>query len=152
MVIYRIAYCIVDWGFGFVQYKKLQQAFGTRIAACYYSFNQKMETKWNPIDQTWVVNRTKVIQNYIKSVYSLQVAWPGKNKESYMWMFDHHLAEQAEYRKSMNGRSEDLMYNHPEGQPDDGMHSCVYAQLAMILHPRSAASGVVFASAYGGNI
>lgn len=152
MVIFRVCYTIVDWGFGFVQYKKLQQAFGTRVAACYYSFNQKQETKWNPTDQMWVVNRTKIIQNYIKSVHSLQVEWPGKNKESYIWLFDHHLAEQAEYRKSMNGRSEDLMYNHPEGMPDDGMHSCVYAQLAAVLHPRSAASGVVFSNAYGGNI
>lgn len=152
MVIFKIAYSIVDWGFGFVQYKKLQQSFGTRVAACYYSFNQKMETKWNAVDQTWVVNRTKVIQNYVKAVYSLQIAWPGTKKDEYMWLFDHHLAEQAEYRKSMNGRSEDLMYNHQEGQPDDGMHACVYALLASILHPRSAASGVIFANAYGGNI
>lgn len=152
MVLFRVCYCIVDWGFGFVQYKKLQQSFGARIAACYYSFNQKQETKWNPIDQTWIVNRTKIIQNYIKAVHSLQVAWPGKNKEPYIWLFDHHLAEQAEYRKSMNGRSEDLMYNHPEGQPDDGMHSCVYSYLALTLHPRSAASGIIFSNAYGGNI
>jgi len=152
MVIFKVCYCIADWGFGFVQYKKLQQSFGARVAACYYSFNQKLETKWDPVDQKWVVNRTKVISNYIKSVYSLQVEWPGREKEIYIWLFDHHLAEQAEYRKSQNGRSEDLMYNHPEGQPDDGMHSCVYAQLAAVLHPRSNAAGVVFANAYGGNI
>jgi hypothetical protein len=152
MVIFKVCYCIADWGFGFVQYKKLQQSFGARVAACYYSFNQKLETKWDPVDQKWVVNRTKVISNYIKSVYSLQVEWPGREKEIYIWLFDHHLAEQAEYRKSQNGRSEDLMYNNPEGQPDDGMHSCVYAQLAAVLHPRSNAAGVVFANAYGGNI
>jgi hypothetical protein len=152
MVIYKVCYSVVDWGFGYVQYRKLQQAFGSRIAACYYSFNQKLETKFDPQDQKWVVNRTKVILNYIKLVASIGIAWPGTNKSDYSWLFDHHLAEQAEYRKSINGKSEDLMFNHPEGQPDDGMHSCVYAMLAMLLYPQSSATGIVFASAYGGNI
>ena len=152
MVLFKVCYGVVDWGFGFVQYKKLQQAFGSRIAACYYSFNQKLETKFDPQDQKWVVNRTKVILNYIKLVASIGVAWPGTNKEEYSWMFDHHLAEQAEYRKSVMGKSEDLMYNHPEGQPDDGMHACVYAMLAMVLYPKSSATGIVFAHAYGQNI
>jgi hypothetical protein len=152
MGLYRIAYCIADWGFGFVQYKRLQNLFGTRVAACYYSFNQKAENKWDPQDGKWVVNRTKVIEKYIRFVYELNVIWPGANKSDYPWMFDHHLAEMAEYRKSQNGKSEELMYTHPAGQPDDGLHSCVYAFLASILYNKSGSQGIIFSSAYGGNI
>lgn len=152
MTLYKIAYCVADWGFGYVQYRKLQSLFGTRVAACYYSFNQKLDTKWDPIDSKWVVNRTKLIQNYIRAVYELKIVWPGASKSEFIWMYDHHLSEMAEYRKSQNGRSEDLLYNHPEGQPDDGMHSCVYAFLASMMHSVSGVNGIKFASAYGPNI
>jgi len=153
MSLYKIAYCIADWGFGFVQYKKLQSIFGaTRIAACYYSFNQRQERKYDLNQQRWIVNRTKTMQNYITAVYNKQVAWPGADKQKFVWLYDHHLAEMAEYRKSQNGRSEDLLYNHPEGQPDDGLHSCVYCFLASQIYQKSAVGGVQFSSAYGRNI
>lgn len=153
MNLFKIAYCIVDWGFGFVQYKKLQSIFGSnRISACYYSFNQKQERKYDPHQQRWVVNRTKTMQNYITAVHNKQVVWPGADKNKYTWMFDHHLAEMSEYRKSSSGRSEDLLYNHPEGQPDDGLHACVYAMLAAEIYNKSGGQSIKFASAYGQNI
>lgn len=149
MQIFKIACCIVDWGFGFTQYKELQKRFGLRVMACYYSFNQKEETKWDQKDLKWVVNRSKVITNYVRFVYEQRVAWAGYDKDKFMWMFDHHLAEMKEYRKSQNGRSEDLIYTHPEGQPDDGMHSCIYAYLAQLLYPEAGDTGIAFSSAYG---
>lgn len=149
MRIYKIAYCIADWGFGYVQYRKLQKMFGARVAACYYSFNQKLDNKWDPVDQKWVVNRTRLIESYVTAVKQCDVVWPGNSRSQYIWMFDHHLAEMAEYRKSMSGRSEDMMYSHPEGQPDDGLHSCVYAWLASKLHKASPVNSIQFFSAYG---
>jgi len=153
MTIFKIAYCIADWGFGFVQYKKLQSIFGTqRIAACYYSFNQKQERKYDPHQSRWVVNRTKTMQNYITAVHNREIVWPGADKKTYTWLFDHHLTEMAEYRKSQNGRSEDLLYNHPEGQPDDGLHASVYCFLASQIYKKSGGQSVQFSSAYGTNI
>jgi hypothetical protein len=150
--LYKIAYAIVDWGFGYVQYKKLQSIFGTRLAACYYSFNQREERKYDGHQKRWIVNRTKVMQNYITACHNMEVLWPGGDKDKFPWLYDHHLAEMAEYRKSQNGRSEDLLYNHPEGQPDDGLHACVYAYLASKLYKNSNAGGIQFANAYGQNI
>jgi hypothetical protein len=152
MQIYRIAFSLVDWGFGFVQYKRLVSLFGTRVAACYYSFNQKGERKYDAHQQRWVVNRTKTMQNYINAVHQLEIVWPGGDKDKYPWMYDHHLVEMAEYRKSQNGRSEDLLYTHPEGQPDDGLHACIYAYTAAKIFKKSGAGGIKFSSAYGQNI
>jgi hypothetical protein len=149
MQIFKVALCIVDWGFGFVQFKKLEGIFGKRVACCYYSFNQREEKKYDPKQNRWVVNRTRVIEKYINECKKGKIIWAGGDKDKYPWMFDHHLSELAEYRKSQNGRSEDLLYNHPEGQPDDGLHSCVYAHLASQLFKGGITNGVQFASAYG---
>lgn len=152
MNLYKVAFALVDWGFGFVQYKKLQSIFGNRVAACYYSFNQNAERKYDPLKMRWVVNRTKFMQNYITAVQSNKVVWPGRNKAEYPWMFDHHLAEMAEYTKSQNGRSEELMYNHPEGQPDDGLHANIYCYNAALIFNQTGSGSIQFASAYGGII
>lgn len=154
MTLFKIAYAIVDWGFGFVQYKKMRSIFGNRVAACYYSFNQNQKAKYNPQKCMWVVNRTEVMQQYVTAIHSQDILWPGADKAKYSWLFDHHLVELAEYRKSMNGRSEDLMYTHPEGQPDDGLHSGVYAYLASKLYGKGSGGGkaVEFSNVYGVNV
>lgn len=154
MNLFRISYAIVDWGFGFVQYKKMRQIFGDRVAACYYSFNQNQKVKYNSKKTMWVVNRTEVIQDYVNAVHNKTILWPGADRSQFTWLYDHHLVEMAEYRKARSGKSEDLMYNHPEGQPDDGLHSCVYAFLASKLSGKGfvGGTGVEFSHAYGETI
>jgi hypothetical protein len=154
MHLYRIAYAIVDWGFGFTQYKELRKQFGNRVAACYYSFNQNQKEKYNVQKSTWVVNRSEVMLQYINAVKTKEILWPGADKNKFTWLYDHHLVELAEYRKSFNGKSEDLVYTHPEGQPDDGLHSCVYAYLASKLYGKGSGGGksVEFSNAYGETI
>jgi len=150
---FGVAYAVVDWGFGVTQYETLKKNFGTRVASCYYSFNLSSTTKFDAVHQRWIVNRSAVITDYIDYVKEMRVLWPGKNKGELSWLFDHHLNEMAEYRESVKtGRSEDLMYTHAEGAPDDGLHSCVYAYLASILYKGSAQNKVVFSSAYGSSI
>ncbi|MGL5715937.1 MAG: phage terminase large subunit family protein [Paraclostridium sp.] len=133
--IFRVAKAVVDWGFGYDRYKKLQSIFGEGlVVACYYSFNQKQKKKYDADQARWIVNRTQVMQDYITDVQQQRVVWPGASKAEFPWLYDHHLAELAEYRKSQSGRSEDLLYTHPEGQPDDGVHAGVYAKLAAEIH------------------
>lgn len=151
MQIFNVAYCVPDWGFGYDKNKKLQSIFGRRVDPCYYSFNLNAATKYDPVEQKWVVNRTKVISEYVRMVEKQEIEWPGSNAGELTWLQDHHLCVQAEYRQSKTGRSEDLMYTHPEGQPDDGMHSCVYSMLAMKLF-KGRGQGIQFSSAYGTNI
>lgn len=145
--IYRVAMAVVDWGFGYEKYKKLQKIFGSgRVTACYYSFNQRLKKKYDPDQCRWIVNRTQVMQEYVTAVQQQEVLWPGADKAYFTWMYDHHLAEQAEYRKSQKtGKSEDLMYTHPEGQPDDAVHANVYAKLAEEIYKETGTGSVRFA-------
>ena len=103
----------------------------------------------------WVVNRTEIMRRYIDAAKKKRkIVWPGVDKPSYMWLIDHHLAEQIEYRKSASGKSEEMMYTHPEGQPDDGLHSGVYSWLAQYVYYNGLlpSSEVEFSSAYGDTI
>lgn len=144
---FRVAKAVVDWGFGYDRYKKLQQIFGAqRVTACYYSFNQRVKKKYDVEQQRWIVNRTEVMSEYISACSNMDVVWPGADKSNYTWLFDHHLAEQAEYRKTQAGRSEDLMYTHPEGQPDDGLHAGVYAKLAEEIFRETGEGSISFSS------
>lgn len=150
MQIFNISFAVVDWGFGYDRYKKLQQIFGDqRVTACYYSFNQREKKKYDPHQCRWIVNRTQVMTDYVEAVNKQNILWPGRYltpSSQYSWMFDHHLAEQAEYRKSQSGRSEDLMYTHPEGQPDDAVHAGVYAKLAEEIYEESIKNSCGFSS------
>lgn len=130
---FKVNLAVLDWGFGFMQNRTLQKRFGTRVAICYYSFNQNKKIKYNADKQFYCVNRTKVISEYVECIQKKYIVWTGADKDKIEFLFDNHLCELAEYRKSQNGRSEELMYFHPESEPDDGLHSCVYAKLAAEL-------------------
>lgn len=147
MSIFRISMAVVDWGFGYDRYKKLQSIFGSqRITACYYSFNQRLKKKYDPEQCRWIVNRTQVMLEYVTSIEKQDTVWPGGSRSELDWLFDHHMVEQAEYRKSQSGRSEDLMYTHPEGQPDDGVHAGVYAKLAEEIYKETGPQAISFSS------
>ena len=144
---FKICKAVVDWGFGYDRYKKLQQIFGhDRVTACYYSFNQRAKKSYDQEQQRWIVNRTQVIQEYVNDIANMRIIWPGASKAEFPWLYDHHLAEQAEYRKAKSGRSEDLMYTHPEGSPDDGVHAGVYARLAEEIYLETGQGAITFSS------
>lgn len=149
MSVFKVHLAVVDWGFGYDRYKKLQSIFGThRVTACYYSFNQRVKKKYDFEQARWIVNRTQVIQEYITSIEKMDLVWPGLDKERYHWAFDHHLAEQAEYRKAQSGRSEDLMFTHPAGMPDDDLHAGVYCKLAEEIYSETGDGAVEFSGYY----
>lgn len=144
---FKVCKAVVDWGFGYDRYKKLQQIFGhDRVTACYYSFNQRAKKSYDQEQQRWIVNRTQVIQEYVNDIANMRIIWPGASKAEFPWLYDHHLAEQAEYRKTQSGRSEDLMYTHPEGSPDDGVHAGVYARLAEEIYLETGQGSITFSS------
>lgn len=147
--LFKVNLAVVDWGFGYDRYKKLQQVFGVqRVVACYYSFNLSVKKKYDMEQGRWIVNRTQVIQEYITSIEKMDVVWPGLAKDSYHWAFDHHLAEQAEYRKAQSGKSEDLMYTHPDGMPDDDLHAGVYCRLAEEIYRETGSGSISFSGFY----
>lgn len=131
---FKVSLCVSDWGFGFTQNQTLKRNFGNRLAVCYYVYNQKENIAYNPGKDIYTVRRTDIIMDYITEMIHHEGAlWPGKEPEKLQFLRKHHLTEQAEYRPSFNGRSEEMIFTHPAGHPDDGLHSCVYAFLASKL-------------------
>lgn len=147
MSTYKVVFAVVDWGFGYDRYKKLQKIFGVkRVVACYYSFNLKEKMRYDAHNARWIVNRSEVMQEYVNEVKDQRILWPGASKNEFPWLYEHHLCEQCEYRVTQSGRSEDLMFTHPEGQPDDGLHSSVYCLLAEKIDLQTGGMAINFSS------
>ncbi len=127
---FRVKLCCVDWGFGFAQIQQLKKTFGNRVVPIYYSHSQKDLYKWDNQSERYVVKRTNVLHDYVTLVHNHGVVWPGRPIAEMRFLWDHHLAVQAEYRAGQLGRSEEMIYTHPIAHPDDGFHSCSYAYLA----------------------
>ncbi len=139
---FKVDLCVADWGFGFTQIQKLKKVFGKRIATCYYTHQQKEKIVYDEGKDVYRVRRTDIIMDYILDLmHNRGAMWPGKASDVLKFMREHHLVEQAEYRATMNGRSEELFFTHPIGSADDGLHSCVYSYLASKLF-NSGAFGV----------
>jgi len=131
---YKVSLCVVDWGFGFTQIQKLKKAFGKRVYACYYTHTQKEKIVYDHGKDLYRVRRTDIIMDYVLDMmHNRGAMWPGKEAANLRFMREHHLCEQAEYRTTLNGKSEELFFTHPINHPDDGLHSCVYAYLASKL-------------------
>lgn len=156
MHIYRVNYCIADYGHGFEINQKLKNEFGDRFDCLYYSHGLGVMMKYDANKIMWVGNRTMVIHDYVTDCKNGKVVWPGAEADNpdMITLKEHHLAEQAEYKSTrprvggnaMVSRSEELYYTHPVAAPDDGLHSCVYANIAAKLRPNQG-GGIVVTSA-----
>ncbi len=132
----------------------------------YYSHNQKKIRVYDVDKITWIVNKTNSLHEYVIAMQNGEYVWPGQDPSRLEFLEKHHLAVQTEYRssksKSDSGniastRSEEMMYTHPIGSPDDGFHAGYYAYLAFIVGRNktgsgniSGKSGIAFAEAYTG--
>lgn len=138
---YKVDLCVSDWGFGYVQNQRLRNMFGKRMAICYYTHNQKEKIVYDIGKDVYRVRRTDVISDYITEMLQKRTSlWPGStsSREYLQFMRAHHLCEQAEYRPSQSGKSEEMIFTHPVNAPDDGLHSCVYSYLASLIHTGGA--------------
>ena len=141
MHVFRISYCIADYGHGFQSNEELKRDFGTRFDCMYYSAGLSKDYIYNYEKEMWVVNRTHVIYEYETLCKTHKICWPGKARESLKYIEDHHIVEQVEYRSSMpksgtnvfTTRSEEMYYTHPPTRPDDAMHTSVYCYWASML-------------------
>jgi len=134
MDLFHVDLGVVDWGFGYAQAQKLRQRFGLRIAVNYYTHQQRDKVVYADDKQFYKTRRTDIMMDYVtQMIHKRKAEWAGADYAKLGFMRDHHLAEQAEYRTSNNGRSEELFLTHPQDYPDDGLHSCVYAYMAYLL-------------------
>lgn len=158
MNLFKVDYCITDYGHGFQANQQLKKMFGSRTDCMYYSHNKTKPREFDAKKNMWVVNRTKVIHEYVKACQELKIQFPGKSKEELEFVIDHHLAIQTEYRSKKSSRgsqniiktsSEEMYYSHPPSKPDDFVHVGVYAYSAFLAKPKGrTGDSIQFGGAY----
>ena len=142
MIAFQIAYFIGDYGDGFEQGQHFKGIYGQRFDMCYYSWNQGKLLDYNPKNGFWTVNRDKILYWYVEEVKKLKVRWPAYDEKEIKHLLEDHSVIQVEYRssetKSPDGnvaqqRSNDMMFTHPQGSPDDSFHASFYCWMAARL-------------------
>jgi hypothetical protein len=159
MYIFRISYCIADYGHGFQSNEELKKEYGARFDCMYYSAGLSKDYIYNMEKMMWVVNRTKIIHEYEIACRSYNIIFPGKSRALLSHIEEHHIVEQVEYRtaKARPGanvfvtRSEEMYYTHPADKPDDALHASIYCYWASILKSSGMMNmnSIEFSSVYG---
>jgi hypothetical protein len=137
MDLFKIRLCVVDWGFGHDRIPDLKRRYGSRVQPMYYSANLGVKLKYDANKGYWLVNRSRVLMEYVTEMREqpAKFVWPGADEKRLQPLRDNHLAIQAEYRETTNGRSEELFFTHSPATPDDGCHAGFYSWYASKILP-----------------
>lgn len=150
---------IADYGAGFYQNQQLRMKYGTMFHQCHYLGSLGTHYKYDESSYKFLVHRTKWMTEFITECKKRRVRINAAGSPNLDWMKRNLKGIYSEYRPaSSNGRSEELFYGHPVGEPDDFCHSMIYCQLASRVYSGEVESIVtqsqkpldnLFAGAYG---
>jgi len=113
-----------DWGHGWGMNQRLMKAVGKEnFMQFYYSSALKERKKWDKEGFKWIVNRNAVLSDFFLAIKNEQLLLPPW--EVFEDFGKDILAEYVEF----NDRKRTMLYDHPIDQPDDALHSIIYARL-----------------------
>jgi hypothetical protein len=124
-----------DWGFGFGLNSKLQKIFGIEKVRLYFHTYQKKKVDYDKGGVKFTTHRTLVMQDFFdlikKGPTSQGIVFPCWNE------FEEFSLDIQSVFSEYNERSRMIIFSHPQGVPDDFVHSGVYALLvSQFLIPR----------------
>lgn len=154
--LFSITAIVGDYGGGFFQNQQLRKHFGKKFNQCHYVGSQKKNINHDKEAYKYLIPRSVWLTDFIDACREGEISMPAKNNPEFDWMIKNLKGVYSEYRASKSGRSEDLFYGHPSGQPDDFLHSMVYCWLGMKTHQSEVGvrankpkkRGSIFAGAY----
>lgn len=118
----------VDWGHGWGVNNSLVRILGAnRVVQFQYLPKQKEKIKWDPIGFKYQVMRNLIVSEMFHSLKSLELQFPAWSQMEVF--FKDILAvfvEYIEYRREMK-------YDHRQSDPDDFLHSLIYARMAAAI-------------------
>lgn len=139
---------VIDAGGGVAQTQSLQSYYGRRCIRNSYNIRPEKPTptrdeqlKQNrelryTIDRTFAIDR---IIDLMKKPYkepgftSNRMILPGKDYEEVKWIIAQFVAVQGEKANLKSTGQTYIKYTHLDKEPDDALHSCVYAFIAWTL-------------------
>jgi len=113
-----------DWGHGWGMNSRIIKAVGRdSFMQFQYSSSLNARKSWDAPGFKWIVNRNAAMSSFFQDIKNGQFLFPPW--ELFEEFGKDILAEYVEF----NDRSRTMLYDHPIDQPDDALHSMLYARL-----------------------
>jgi hypothetical protein len=123
--LFGIRLVAVDWGHGWGVNNTLVRMLGAnKVMQFQYVPKQKEKKKWDPIGFKFQVQRNLIISEMIYSLKNQEIIFPSW-AQTEVFAKDI-LAVYVEYREYQR----EMKYDHKISDPDDFLHSLIYARLA----------------------
>lgn len=113
-----------DWGHGWGMNSRILKDVGRdRFMQFQYSSSLNERKRWDEGGFKWIVNRNAVLSALFQDIKNEKFLFP--EWEVFEPFAKDILAEYVEF----NDRQRTMLYDHPIDQPDDALHSMIYARL-----------------------
>ncbi|MCW4032067.1 MAG: phage terminase large subunit family protein [Candidatus Bathyarchaeota archaeon] len=141
---FNVKQAVADIGYGAVQVSELQKRFGDRVYGCQYIRNPAMPLQRVQKDEFgkriaqlmvqadrsfWIEKAIQIIKKKDRkgeSIPDLVIPWNENVARENEWIIDHFCCIEMEEQETVSGKKYHH-YTHPEGEPDDALHSFIYA-------------------------
>jgi len=139
---YNIDKGVMDAGGGTRQVQKLEELYPTRMLKASYMTRPADPFEYVESENRIAVDRTYAIEIIIDLVTRPQsvggaviprLVIPAREPERVEWIIDQFTCIDA---VSLSGGKNYVKYTHPEESPDDALHACIYAYLALEVTKR----------------
>lgn len=125
MRLYNVRLIGADWGHGWGVNNSLVRMLGAdRVMQFMYVPKQKEKKKWDPIGFKFQIQRNLYISEMIYSLKNGEIKFPGWDQSE--TFAKDILSVYVEYHEYMR----EMKYDHKISDPDDFLHSLIYARLA----------------------
>lgn len=143
--LFNVKQAVADIGYGAVQVSELQKKFGARVMGCQYvrrpelplekkekdEFGKKISQGIVNADRSfWIETAIQIIKRRDPDgTVNPQLVIPWKDQAQVEWLVDHFTCIEMEEVEMVGGKRYHN-YTHPEGEPDDALHTFCYAIIA----------------------
>lgn len=132
--LFNVALVVADYGGGFAQNQTLRRQLGTKFYQCHYVGTLTDHYKYDEEQYKFLIQRTKWMTEFVDMCKKGKRRINARDTETVSWMKRNMKGVYSEYRISRSGRSEELFYGHPVGEPDDYVHASIYTWVASKIH------------------
>lgn len=138
---FRVSMTIGDYGAGVKENMRLKKELGSRFYQCQYVGRQKKKINLDLESYKYLIPRSLWMTEFIEFCQNGHLLFAGKDNENINWIHANFRSVYSEYRSSYSGVSEELYYGHSTTEPDDCVHSTLYAWLASKIYQTTMTHG-----------
>lgn len=146
--LFNVKQAVADIGYGAVQVSELQKKFGSRVYGCQYVRRPEIPLQKREKDEHgdkvsqmlvladrsfWIETAIDLIKHKAPDGAVIpKLIIPYSEPLEVEWLIDHFTCIEMEEQETISGKRYHH-YTHPQGEPDDALHSFIYALIADAL-------------------